>query len=315
MANNSSVYSHPIFRPRQMPITTPAMTLVRDELTRCVWTHQTGVIITGQSRAGKTSACRQIKRCPILNRDGASVPVLYVSIRHRDKPTIKSVFRQLCLSSDLKISDRDNSDTLCRLYFHHILDRIHSSPSPNVLLLVDEFQRLSPDQFDAFAELYDVSEEGDIDLTTAFIGNDPECRGLIEKLESDEFAHIYGRFFGHWIAFTGLVSEQQVASCLRQYDTLRYPDDGPSYTGFFLPQAVKEGWRFESLAPDLWRIFSEYRSAARITSWGMQSFTSTINTLLSDVLPHCGVENHSDEHIHECIRISGLLPGLVKPKD
>jgi hypothetical protein len=104
-----------------------------------------------------------------------------------------------------------------------------------------------------------------------------------------------------------------VHRCLIQYDQLRYPDDGPTYTEYFLSEAIKQGWKLSTVSEDLWRIFRDYQRQYKIDSWGMQYFLVTVNTLLTDFLPTHGVEHINDDMIHESVRVSGLIPSLIKP--
>jgi hypothetical protein len=45
----------------------------------------------------------------------------------------------------------------------------------------------------------------------------------------------------------------------------------------------------------------------------MQSFSITTNTLLTDFLPRYGAEALDDDMVEEAVRMSGLIPSLVKP--
>ena len=313
-ADDLTHYTHPIFRPREFLIPTPAMHFVRESITRCIYTRQPGMVITGASRAGKTSVARSIELDPIKGRNGIPIPVLYSSIPSRDQTTIRMVLRNLCLAADLHITKGDTADTLSEMYFSYILDQSSYSGSDAALLIIDEFQRLSPFQLDAFAELYDRSERYHLDLTTVFIGSYPDCRGLLETLENPHYTHIYGRFFRQHIKFKGLRSEGDVRDCLQQYDILRYPAQGPTYAEYFLPDTMADGWALADMAKDLWSAFVAHTQGLGIQYWGMQYFISTVNTLLCDVLPRCGHRNYEPEHIHECLHISGILPDLVKKR-
>jgi len=304
-------YNHPVFRPREFLIPTPAMRQVREALTRCIYTRQTGMAITGEARAGKTCVARSIERNPIKHRNGSEVPILYASMPSRDQTTIRMVLRNLCISAGLKITLQDTADALSEMYFCHILDAFSGSKSPAVILLVDEFQHLAPKQFDAFAELYDRTERFNIDLTTVFIGSYPDCQGLLDNLEGESYTHVYGRFFRQHFIFRGLRSARDVRQCLSQYDKLVFPKNGPSYTCYFLPESNGDGWRLADMAEDIWAAFIEHTKGTGIKEWGMQYFISAINTLLCDILPSCGHLDYESQHLQECLNISGLVPGLT----
>src|SRR5690606_35619134 len=133
-----------------------------------------------------------------------------------------------------------------------LVELADKSKSDILLLFVDEMQRLSLKQLNIFAELYDRLLVQRIHLMTVFIGNHPQCMELIELTKLDTSAHIRGRFFTQYYRFKGLASRKELEICLAQYDSLKYPDDGPTYTEYFLPDAYQKGFRFISLSSGLW---------------------------------------------------------------
>ncbi|MCW9012299.1 MAG: ATP-binding protein [Gammaproteobacteria bacterium] len=307
---NTDYYNHPVFEPERLHIQTPAMKRLSEELHRWLWTGTTGGVILGMSRTGKTRAVRSLQSS-LYTRGKIRVPVYYLSISDRDVQTILSVFRRLCWSVNLRNNARDKADHLSERFVHYIADNATEKNCRHAVLIVDEMQRLCPKQFNAFAEVYDQLLLLGINLMVVFVGNEQECWKLKEAIGKDRYAHIRGRFFTQGLSYKGLVSKAEVNYCLSQYDNLRYPNKGPTYTEYFLPEAVKNGWRLSALSGDVWRIYREYQKNDEIESWGMQFFLAAINTLLTDFLPTYGVDHFNDDMIHESIRISGLLPSLV----
>lgn len=304
--------AHPVFNPTALRFTTPAIQQLKEDLHRWLWTGATGALVTGTSRAGKTTALCELTD-HLYTRGKIKIPTCFVSIPNRDQPTMTSLFRLLCLSMNLRVTNHDRADHLANRLIHYLADTATQANCAQMVLIVDEMQRLKARQFDAFAELYDELLRLNIRLMVLFVGNDPECWSLVEQIEQPAYAHIYGRFFNQGAPFLGLTSKAEVKVCLAQYDTLRYPPDGPTYTQFFLPEAFEQGWRFASVSDDLWRVFRAYQRNYKITSWGMQYFTATVNTLLTDYLPKQGIQDIDDEILHECIRLSHIIPSLVRP--
>lgn len=304
-------YDHPIFNPNQLHLVTPAMKRIKEEMTRWLWTGATGGLITGAARVGKTRALLSLTKS-LQTRGKVSIPVYYLSIPQRDQHTIMSIYRQICFSVGIRDKRRDSADHLADRFVHYLADKAVEANCRSAVLIVDEMQHLSPRQFNPFAELYDKLQLLDIALTTVFVGNDIESDRLIETIEQPRYAHIHGRFFRQGSKFLGLVSEKEVRHCLAQYDQLRYPAKGPTYTAFFLPKEVRKGWRLASLSTEIWRVFRDYQKNYKIPSWGMQYFTVTVNTLLSDYLPLSDVEDIDEDIVRECIEISGLIPSEVR---
>lgn len=311
-STKTDYYDHPVFNSNDLYIHTRPMARMNEILHQWLWTGLTGGIVLGSPRVGK-SRCVETLSNELYTRGQKHVPGYYMSMPPRDQNTITTVFRQLCLSAKLRVTTHDRADILSDRYVQLVYERACADECHKAVLFVDEMQRLVPKQFNAFAELYDKLLLMGVDLMIVFVGNDQESSKLIETIGNPQYAHIHGRFFTQGHVFKGLASSEEVKHCLKQYDQLRFPKRGPTYTGYFLPKAVKKGWKLASLAGDLWRVFREYKSNYHIDSLGMQYFTTTINTLLIDFLPAYGTENVDDEMLHECIRISGLIPSLVMP--
>lgn len=302
---------HPVLDPFDGIVQTPAMTELEQQVMKWLWTGATGAVVAGPARVGKTTSLDQI--CGrVRARDGRSIPTFRMTMPRRDQNTVVSVFRQLCWSAELRISPRHTADMLAQQYLHFMADTMDAYGLRQCMLVVDECQRLSPQQFNVFAELYDRLRSIRRSVLTVFIGNDVERWHLIDSMETRQYAHIHGRFFLHRCHFQGLRSEKEVRHCLAQYDALRYPaESGPTYVEAFLPEAVKEGFRFALASTLMWRVFREHQKRLRLDSWGMQSFAVTVNTLLTDFLPYHGVDQLDEDMVEEALRLSGLLAAMV----
>mgnify|MGYP001048745329 CR=1 FL=1 len=99
---------------------------------------------------------------------------------------------------------------------------------------------------------------------------------------------------------------------MAQYDTLRYPQNGPTYCAAFLPKAVDAGWRLASLSKDLWRVFVEIAKASELDSWGMEYVVGTLNILVTDLLPRYGCQEVEDDLLREAILLTHVADDFVK---
>ncbi len=304
--------NHPLFNPLQLYLETRTFQQVRDTVQRWIWVGSTGGLITGTARVGKSTAFKKLAT-QLVTRGGIAIPTCYMFVRRRDQHTVASIFRRMCLSVGLRATQRDIADDMSERMVHYLSDRAAEANCSQAVLIVDEMQRLSLEQLEACTELYDALTDLGILLTVIFVGNDPGCWNLVRRIQEPENQHIRSRFFSQGCTYPGLTSESEVKYCLSQYDTLRYPTDGPSYSGYFLEKAVADGWRFASLSTDLWRVFRTYQKDYQIESWGMKYFTVTVNLLLTDFLPRYGVDAVDDEMLHVCIRNSDLIPSLTVP--
>lgn len=302
---------HPLLQPRQLRLETPAIVRLREDCQRWLWTGVRGALLLGPSQIGKTTALMTLRH-GLITRGQRRVPTFYVSIPDRDTKTITAVLRALCHSAQLPLNGREVADTLSDRFVHVLVDSVHEHQVDVVVLMVDEVQRLQLGQFNVFAELSDKLRLLGIDLLVLFVGNDSECDPMLDRVRSQQYAHIFGRFFRQTSSFQGLASAKEVAQVLSQYDSLRYPPGGgPTYTEWALPEAVANGWQFAELSQELWRCYRVLAKQFQLSSWGMGDFVISTNALLVDYLPTVGVHRVDDEILNECIQLAGVLSRQV----
>ena len=305
---------HPIFSPADFYIDTPMIASFEETVTRWLWSGQTGGSICGDARSGKTRAA-EITKTTLKSRSGESVPTFHVTISARDVKTITSILRRVAFTLGESVKDRDNADIISTKIVWRLAEEAHKISTKQVVLLVDEYQRMTLQQFEPFAELYDRLRDLRANLLTIFIGNANECSSILESITSSSYDHIRGRFFINRSFFQGISNVENVRYCLEQYDSVtQLPGSDLTTTQYFMPQAYEDGFRLSHLAEPIWSVFKEnYMRSLHLTSWGMQYFIVTINTLLLDHLSKRIDTQISDrdEIIMRSIRESGIVSGQV----
>lgn len=310
-----SIDNHPIFNNSQFFIETLMQKKLQEQITRCLWNGVTGAAVYGSFRIGKTRALRSL--CDqFINSLGENIPAKMVSIAPRDVGTVAGVFKNICLSLGFELKKRVTADDMSNLILHHLGELSLSNSTNQVILIVDELQRLNINQFEAFAELYDRLSMIEKNLFVLFAGNQSGSSKMIKSIKKSKRCElIRGRFFTQEFKFYGIRTYEELKQCLSQYDESHYPDDGPSYTQYLLKGIVKASWRLDSLADLIWSEYQEsFNAQLNIESWPMQYFVSMVRILLADFLPRYGVDDLDINRslIHEAINLSGLVESLVK---
>jgi len=305
---------HPLYHPLKLKIMTPAVARMEERLTQWLWTSATGGFIEGPPRFGKSTGI-SIVADKLRMRYGKPIPSHLYSAPPQDKPTVQGLYRKLCISANLKLNKNknQNADIYLEDFYHFLVDMTKGAGTDQLVLFVDEMQRMSICQIEALASLHDLMALNGILLSVFFTGNDTECDKLLKQIESHHRRHIMGRFFTQRASFDGICNLSELSSCLKQYDELRYPAEGPTYTGSCLPDEVKNGFKLESLGPEIWGTFREYQKMYKLPrSWGMKYFSATISTLLLDYLPKEGVDGFCPDVVRRCIEVSGLLASNIR---
>lgn len=303
--------SHPLLELKAVQFETRAFHHIVDTLTEWLWSGATGGFIVGAPRTGKSWAARALNN-QLKLRDGRSVPVFYMSMVDRDTKTIAEVPRRACIDQRLPIRGQATADRLSEQFLTHVCDVQVDAGVRTSVLIVDEFDHLIPRQFNAFAELFNRLDQLQRTMMTVFIGNKDEALALLAAMSSERYRRIRGRFFKRFSEYYGLRNREELVELMRQYDTTRFPDNGPTYTAAFLEEAVNGGWRLTSLAKDLWRVYSEIARGCQLDSWGLEFVVGTLNVLVTDLLPRYGCHDVDDDLLREAILLTHVTDDFVK---
>lgn len=305
-----SAADHPVLNPLELHFETRPMRDIKDIIIRWVFIGAKGGCILGNSQVGKSTALVRLSE-QLKDRAGRQLVSHYVSIPRRDVGSVTSLYRLCCLGADLPVKTRDPADVLQARFVDYLRQSAEKAEARSILLLVDEMQRLTHRQLEAFCEIYEeLRWRHRIRLTVILVGNDLECSSLLEGLKEKRYAHVAGRFFLHMARYHGLSRAQDLREVLQQYDSCTA--GAQTYTEFFLSTAFNQGFRLESLTDLIWEEYQGYRRQLKLDSWGMSSVIATVNTLLTDFLPKQNLEQVPPEVIRECLNMSGIESALVK---
>lgn len=307
----STLSEHPLLGLKAVQFETPAFQELVRTLTEWLWCGATGGFVVGAPRVGKSWAARSLTG-QLKQRDGRPVPVFYMSMVDRDTKTIAEVSRRACIDQQLPIPGRANADRMSEQFLTHVCDVQLEAGVRNAVLIVDEFDHMTPRQFNAFAELFNRLDQLHRTIMIVFIGNKAEALKLLDSMTGDIYKRIRGRFFKRYSEYFGIRNRAELEGLMRQYDTLRYPKNGPTYCAAFLPKAVNGGWRLAGLSRDLWRVYAQIANEVELESWGLEYAVGTLNVLVTDLLPNYGWLDIEDELLREAVLLTHVADDFVK---
>lgn len=318
MDNNQSEI-HPLYRPLWLQFRTPQVEALDLKLQQWIYSGITGGIILGEKRIGKSTAIEMLYNTYKTRHKEEPIFCHRFNAKKADVRTIAGCYRKLFISITHELASRPITEKLIQQILEFFLDRSELNSDKNVMLFVDEFQKLTMDQIEIFAELHDDLRLLGVTLSVFFIGNAKESIKLLRLASQSEYDHIGGRFFTQKYIFQGITSKNELRDCLKSYDTTRWPVDkncnGPTYTEYFLPEDYHQGWRLEKATDLIWQVFRGHQKKLRLKSWGMKYFVGTINPLLTDYLPRFSVEKLNANMVQRCFDVSGLIPDEIYSDD
>ncbi|MEW8091902.1 MAG: ATP-binding protein [Candidatus Thiodiazotropha endolucinida] len=308
---NFDLLDHPVNNWADIRIETPSIHKLREDIMQFVWTYAPGAAVVGFSRAGKSTALEIIGN-KVTTRKGKKVPFVYYSALKQDGQTIRAMYESICDFLFLPMNKRPDLKTMKKQLITYIAEKAFEYSTQQVILVVDEAQRLSIRQIDVFSDIHDhVKIFYKVHPVIIFVGNLEQLTKLLERIVKGENEHLEGRFFKRLTVFRGLDGVADIKYCLNHYDRLRYPLDGPTYTQAFLKNEWDSGFRYSSLAPLIWSVFREYQKYNNLDSWGTENFIGSVSVLLSDYLPRYGIEENVDEMVKNSINACRLTSSVV----
>lgn len=304
---------HPLLQPAKLTISTPMMDGLCQRVSRWVHAGIPGAAIVGNPRIGKTTAVESIQSS-FKTRTGEPIPGFLVNIAPRDRKTIAGIYKNICYAVGQEPKKTATADDMAAHLVYFFGDQAASNSSRNVLLFVDEFQRLEVSQLSAFSELFDKCSLTNTTLTTVFVGNLAESQSLLNTLENSRYQHIKGRFFCHLAEYSGIRTANELKKCLIAFENtiLKGIGDVDSALGKDISGPFRSGWHLTDIHAQIWDTYTEnFQKPLRLDSWAMQYFTSAMGIMILDYLPKYGHKEDVDSIIYESIKASGLVPSVI----
>ena len=307
---------HPMRNPLALAIRTPMMNKIIDHIEEVLFDHDSGTCLLGTHRIGKTTAMLMIVEY-LNSRENRLAYCHYFSADKLEKNTIKQMYEIFCYQENIQTKVNAKGLDLRELIIHRLLDKLIISGGSQIVLLIDELQRLNTQQLDALASLHDIFRRLKINLCIIFVGNTAPSLKLIEVTEDANNRLIYGRFFENQKEIFGIRSKIELRKCLAEFDRLRYPEDGPTYTQYFISKDAPSDWKLTSLTDLMWDVYKKdfaSKIADKHRSWGMKYFISTVRTLLTYYLSSYWTEEQDALRImiSECMKRSRIIPERVR---
>lgn len=239
--------NHPVVT-KEYTIITPMIVKVYSVIRERVFFRHSGTFLYAQPRMGKTHCARTVR--DLVKAEFEDKYVLYHSA---DGEKSAQLIRDLHVSAGLPKRLKEPYSALMEKFIIHVRCEVECRGGRHFVLILDENQRLSTEDWDELLTVHNKLEDGGIKMTTLGFGQ-KEIVSKRELLFTVGSTQLIARFLSEPIRFIGCVSEEDMESILGEYDTTQeYPPDSKCcYTKFFLPLAFAAGFRIASSHHAIW---------------------------------------------------------------
>ena len=277
-----SIYAHPICQQRYL-VNTPAIDRLLETILHWILTGKIGGIIWGDSRSGKSTAIRSVKKS-LKTRSGQPIPSYLFNMRTSMRNTDNKFYDGLLRAVKHAFVGKGNSQDKYGQLIEFFLDKALGNDENRVILFVDEAQKLTAFEYELLSDLHNDLADEDILFSIIFIGSS-ELHNTANDYQAFDADKIIGRFFTESYHFQGITSEKELRLILQEYDR--------QYLSTLRPFLLvdQDDFTLESLSEIFWRSFQHFSKTYGEKQWRMRYFTSAINMLCVDYLTQYPLES------------------------
>ncbi|MES2251125.1 MAG: ATP-binding protein [Pseudomonadota bacterium] len=277
-------FRHPVAL-RQYSLPTPPLKEAADQAFMRVMRRQAFCPFIGDPRFGKTCALNYIfSELQETAPTALVVKVVAACLRSRT-PSSFHDYLFSTFGGQVEPGRPKSHQSLLRAA-HRLLIQAHDAQADQVVLLVDEFGRLTVDELTYLADLSNVLMEHRIRTTTVAFGS-CEMESLLSALQLSGRRDLIGRFLSGIMSFKGISSAEQLGEVMHAYDDPEIaeypPGSGWSLTRFFWPTAWTAGHRLAHFHKDAWRAFSATAGHSKMQI-GAEYWSSAIEHALTTTM-------------------------------
>lgn len=260
-------------------LNTPELLAVVQSACFKVLMRKTGVVFTGEPRVGKTSCCEALVE--EIPKRFSNVYVFMIPAVNVDTSSsiYSSIIYQILDLEGITPGSRVTFIQRQSMLIERLLIRAAQVKARQIVMLIDELQRLSIADFNQLADIYNRLRAHRVTLTVISFAMPSIERKIIQFLQNDD-RHIIGRFLSDVRPMHGITSMTQLTYVLGLYDeTLTQRVSGICYTNNILPKAYSGGFRLSSLSENIWLEMSRAATGKYVNNLPMEHVTQVVSYL------------------------------------
>jgi transposase InsO family protein len=201
-----------------------------------------------------------------------------------DRPYIERFFGSVATNLSSRLPGYTGSAKRIRL-INKIKEACGRNGSGVVALFCDEAQRYDENEYEWLRDVHDHLDRLQIRLFTFLVGQQ-ELLAVKTAFQRARKTQIVARLMVEELAFHGVRDAVETATCLAGYDQTSFPRGSDwSFTRFYVPQAVAEGYKLADDAAVLWDAFDQLHHKQGLPvdlEIPMESFTRVVEIVLKD---------------------------------
>ncbi|QYF93062.1 ATP-binding protein [Massilia sp. PAMC28688] len=278
--------SHPVVEQTYI-VPTPSIEEMYLRVKKLIRLRIPGGIMFAHPRFGKTYGIRYVMS--VLKEDFPKAVMLSFGCQMKKNHSEDAFFSTLLAAAGHPGALTGNITKKRSKLTDKIMELVDHSGLKWLVMFADEAQRLDIIEYEWLRDVHDELERRGVRMITLLIGQ-PSLLNQKSAFRIGGQTQIVSRFMIDEMQFRGLLTADDLATCLAGYDDAYFPAKSDwCYTRFFLPAAYSTGFRLANQAAVLWEVFMEAHENARFkhdTEIPMQYFSRTVEIALLENYQH-----------------------------
>ncbi len=249
-------FYHPLRTHSRLFVTEPIKEVYR-QVKRTLLIGGTSQCFTGMPGVGKTCALEVVAE--LFSIELPQLPVLKHSMyTQKERVGLREGILHFLRSIGHPVEDGTGTAVKFRIE-NALEERGRHSGMNTVALLVDEAQVMKEEDWNFLKDLHNYLAQHKIVLVSVFMAQSPQFQIAIKQLRTDSRTDLVGRFAMRHSALGQLSTVEDLRDILKNIDEEVWPENGPTWTEFYLPKAWKAGYR---LASEAEKFYQEMNNVA-----------------------------------------------------
>lgn len=219
-----------------------------------------GGIFYGSSRIGKSAATKYLK-ARLSGKYPAPNQVFIVSSSTDSDLHKHHLYRRIAQALSINYRRGMREDDIRILVVRRLMMIGKSAKYPRIIMIIDEANDLSDNEFSILVDLYNELMVRDVRLSVFLFGTEELARKKKQFIDTGEM-QIVNRFFLKEKKLTGINSKRALQKCMNSMDSpIAYKDGELILSRAFFPEAYAKGETFTAFGADLWDAYAELRGS------------------------------------------------------
>lgn len=246
-------------------IVTPEIARLLSKITNWIEYGNTGAVIYGRQRIGKSRAVRYIAQ-DLHRTYGNNLPTLLLN-ENMHKPTARYFYQEMLQIVGDPFSSKGTVSDMRKRLIDRLLTESKGTDYGMVVLFIDEAQHLYDNDYLWLIDIYNCLDVEDVQFSVILIGQPELKEQRLSYGKNPKTQQIYGRFMTTTLEYKGIQNLNELTVIMNSLEkelNCYVDDERINMTKQFFPRAFHENDSIVNTSKDFWSAFKSIQNKYNI---------------------------------------------------